>query len=92
MMAHANVPHKIKYNLFHKAYKTSALSDGFVSMRCNDIADTRLVHWGSTNPNFTNHLCTWGEARTMKIKTRTTPKLDDQGVQCMFVGYTLGHT
>jgi hypothetical protein len=92
MMAHANVPHKIKYKLFKEAYKTSALLDGFVVISCNDIEDTRYIHWGSHNPNFTNSLRVWGEASTVKIKTKTTPKLDDHGVQCMFVRYALGHT
>jgi hypothetical protein len=94
MMAHANVPHKIKYKLFRKAYKTSALLDSFVVVTCNDIEDTRFVHWGGSNPNFTNNLRVWGEASTVKIKTKTkmTPKLDDHGVQCMFVGYALRHT
>jgi hypothetical protein len=92
MMAHANVPHKIKYKLFCKAYKTSALLDGFVIVTCNDIEDTRYVHWGSKNQNFMNSLCVWGEAGTVKIKTKMTPNLDDQGIQCMFVRYALGHT
>jgi hypothetical protein len=92
MMAHANVPHKIKYKLFCKAYKTSALLDGFVIVTCNNIEDMRFVHWGSSNPNFTNNLCVWGEASTVKIKTKTTPKLDNRGVQCMFVGCALRHT
>jgi hypothetical protein len=91
MMAHANVPHKMKYKLFRKAYKTSALLDNFVIVTCN-IKDTRYVHCGSKNLNFTNSLHVWGEAGTVKIKTKMTPKLDDQGVQCMFVRYTLSHT
>jgi hypothetical protein len=92
MMAHANVHHKIKYKLFQEAYKTSALLDGFVVITCNNIEDTRSVHWGSSNPNFTDSLRVWGEAGTVKIKTKMRPKLDNCGVQCMFVGYALGHT
>jgi septum formation inhibitor MinC len=92
MMTHANVPHKIKYKLFKEFYKTSTLLDGFIVISCNNIEDTRYVHWGGNNPNFTNSLHVWGEAGTVKIKTKTTPKLDDCGVQCMFVGYALGHT
>jgi hypothetical protein len=34
----------------------------------------------------------WGEAGTVKIKTKTKPKLDDRGVQCVFVGYALEHS
>jgi hypothetical protein len=86
MMAHANVPHKIKYKLFKEAYKTSTLLDSFIVISCNNIEDTRYVHWGGHNPNFTNSLRVWGEASMVKIKTKTTPKLDDCGVQCMFFG------
>ena len=42
-------------------------------------------------PAFAKHLRTWGEAGTVKIKTKTTPKLADRGVQCMMVGYALDH-
>jgi len=33
----------------------------------------------------------WEEAGTVKTKTKTTPKLNDQGVPCMFVGYAVDH-
>ena len=32
-----------------------------------------------------------GEAGTVKIKSKITPELADQGVQCMFVGYAHNH-
>ena len=31
------------------------------------------------------------EAGTVKIKMDTTPKLEDQGEHCIFVGYSLTH-
>ena len=42
-------------------------------------------------PGFAWDLCTVGEASTAKIKTDTTPKLEDHGVHCLFVGYSLTH-
>jgi hypothetical protein len=33
----------------------------------------------------------WGKAGTVKIKTKTTPKVLDCGVHCMMVGYALNH-
>jgi hypothetical protein len=33
-----------------------------------------------------------GEAGTVKIKNDKTPKLANRGVQCVFVGYALGHS
>jgi hypothetical protein len=88
MMAHANIPHKILYKIFCKAYKTAATLDGYVVIKQKGIDDTRYVHWCGANPNYTNHLCMWGEAGTVRTKTKTTLKLDDHGVQCMFVGCT----
>ena len=42
-------------------------------------------------PRFAHSLHTVGEVGTVKIMTDTTPKLEDQGVHCMFVGYSLTH-
>jgi len=36
-------------------------------------------------------LRTWGEAGVVKIRGITTPKVDDRGVPCMFVGYSEDH-
>jgi len=33
----------------------------------------------------------WGEAGTVKLKTKTTPKLGDRGATCMMVGYAGNH-
>ena len=40
---------------------------------------------------FMCSLHTVGEAGTVKINTDTTPKLEDRGVHCLFVGYSLTH-
>ena len=37
------------------------------------------------------YLHTIGEAGTVKITNDTTPKLQDCGVHCIFVGYALNH-
>jgi hypothetical protein len=92
LMTQANIPRRIKYKIFREAYKTAAILDGYVVIKRLGIEDTRYVHWCGANPNFTTHLRTWGEAGTVKVKTKTTPKIEDRGVQCIFVGYALGHT
>jgi hypothetical protein len=68
------------------------LLDGFATIKIDDKEDTRFNHWCGLNPQFINHLRVWGEAGTVKIKTATTPKLADRGVQCVFVGYATGHS
>ena len=42
-------------------------------------------------PGFAWNLHTVGEVGTAKIKTDTTPKLEDCSVHCLFVGYSLTH-
>jgi Reverse transcriptase (RNA-dependent DNA polymerase) len=92
MMVRANLPRPIRYRLFKDAYKTAALLDGLAVINIDGKSATRYVHWCGKNPAFAKHLRTWGEAGTVKIKTKTTPKLADRGVQCVFVGYALGHS
>ena len=65
--------------------------DGLIPIEIDDETTTRYIHWYGSNPEFAKHLRTWGEAGTVKVKTKTTPKINDRGVQCMFVGYALNH-
>jgi len=51
----------------------------------------RVEHWCGKVTAFSKYLQTWGEAGTVKVKTMGTPKIADQGVHCMFVGYALDH-
>jgi hypothetical protein len=52
---------------------------------------TRHEHFYGENPKWMKYLRTWGEAGTVKVKTKTTPKLADRGVHCMFIGYADDH-
>jgi hypothetical protein len=52
---------------------------------------TRHGHFYGKNPNEMKFMQTWGEAGTVKVKTKTTPKLADRGVHCMFIGYADDH-
>ena len=51
----------------------------------------RYKHFFGATPKFSHSLCTVGEMGTVKIKMDTTPKLEDHGVHCVFVGYSLTH-
>ena len=42
-------------------------------------------------PKFVKYLRTIGEAGTVKITNDNTPKLQDRGVNCIFVGYAINH-
>jgi len=91
ILHHANIPYSIRPRVWTEAFKTATLLDGLLPIEIDGKAATKYEHWCGKNPEFANHLRTWGEAGTVKTKTDTTPKLADRGVQCMFVGYALDH-
>lgn len=90
-MHYANVPLVIRYKVWKEAFKTATLLDGLTATTIDGVTDTRYVHWGGANPSFAKHLKTWGEAGTVKIKIKATPRVADRGVQCMMVGYAPHH-
>ena len=91
VLAKANIPKDIRYLLWREAFMTVTLLDGLVVTTIGNKTQTRFEHWGGTNPPFAKHLRTWGEAGTVKLKNKMTPKLDDRGKTCMMVGYALQH-
>jgi len=48
-------------------------------------------HMFGCNLHWTKHLRLFGEAGTVNLATRTSPKLADWGMQCMMVGYAENH-
>jgi hypothetical protein len=92
LMARANVPLNIRYKVFTKASKTATLLDGLTVIKIGNKEATRYEHWCGKNPDFSEYLRTSGEVGTVKIKTNSTPKIGDRGIQYMFVGYSLDHT
>jgi hypothetical protein len=91
LLRHANVPVKDRYRLYTKAFQTATQLDGLTVTEIDGVKDTRYKHWCGENPKFVNHLRTWGEAGTVKLRTRATTKVEDRGKPCMFVGYSKGH-
>jgi hypothetical protein len=81
LMARANVPLNIRYTVFTKAFKTATLLDGLTVIKIRNQEATRYEHWSGKNPEFSEHLRTWGEVGTVKIKTNATPKIGDRGIQ-----------
>ena len=57
----------------------------------NGVTKTRFEHWYGSLPSFIRHLRTWGEAGIVKTRSLATPKINDRGVPCMFVGYAKNH-
>jgi hypothetical protein len=90
-MTAANVPENLWYLLYHKAFQYATDTDGLGVHTIGELTTTRYKHFCGQNPKFAQHLHTWREAGTVKIKMKTTPKLADRGVQCMFVAYAKDH-
>ena len=88
---YANVPYKLGGKFFPSTAKTAAHEDGLALVEENGVLDTHFKHILGTNPGFAKHLKPWGAAGVVKIKTKTSPKLNNKGVTCMFVGYATEH-
>jgi len=92
LLHYANVPTNMRYKLFCKAFKTATLLDGLMVITLGGKTATRYIHKFGKNPDFANHLRTWGEAGTVTLKGTYPGKIADCGTQCMMVGYDLQHT
>jgi hypothetical protein len=77
--------------LFREAFKTATDLDSLVVTTVGEKKATRHDHFYGKNPKWMKFLRTWGEAGTVKFKTKTTPKLADRGKHCMFIGYADDH-
>ena len=79
------------YQLFGKSFTTVTLLDGVTVIKIDGKFVSCYKHVFGNMPRFVHSLCMVGETGTVKVKTDTTPKLEDQGVHCMFVGYSHAH-
>jgi hypothetical protein len=78
MMSAANVPKTIRYKVYAEAIKTATLLDGLMLMEINGVTKMRYEHWTDKgNPIFAKHLHMWGEAGTVTLKSKMTPKVKD---------------
>jgi hypothetical protein len=87
MMARAHAPLEEHYKLFKKAFKVATKLDGLTVIDLEGTEAMRYVHFGAEDPAFAKHLHTWGEAGTVTLKTKSTPKIGDRGIACMMVDY-----
>jgi hypothetical protein len=78
LMARANVPLNIRYKVFTKAFQTATLLDGLTVITIGNREATRYKHWCGKSPECSEHMRTWGEGGTVKIKTNATPKIGDR--------------
>lgn len=91
LMSAANIPMSVRYKVWVKAFDHATALDGLIVVTIDGLTATRYEHWYGGLPKWVKHLKTWGESGTVKVKTKTTPKLADRGIQCMFVGHSKDH-
>jgi hypothetical protein len=84
LMSAANDPMKIRYKVWIKAFQHATDLDGLVVTEIDGSTATRYEHWNGKVPKWVKHMRTWGESGTVKVKTDTTPKIADRGIQCMY--------
>ena len=86
MMHYANVPMEEKYMVFKEAIITATRLDGLTVVMRSSKTVTRYEHYMGKVPGFVPILISWVEAGIVKTRKKSTPKIGDQGVTCMFVG------
>ena len=87
MMIAANLPKKVRHKMFPCAFSAATNPDNLVLMTINGTTKTRYEHWRGKFPGFVKNIRTWGEAGTVKVKSKTSPKLNNKGTNCVLVGY-----
>ena len=90
-MHQANLPMEMRFWLFGEIFTTITLLDGLTMIEVNGLKKSQYEHIFKKKPKFVKYLRTIGEAGTVKITSNTTPKLQDHGIHCIFVGYALNH-
>eukprot|EP00957_Ditylum_brightwellii_P164700 12540151-Ditylum_brightwellii.AAC.1 len=75
LMIDANVPINIWCNVCNEAIITATLTDRLTAIELNGKLATQYMPLFKKNPTFAEHLRTWGEAGTVKVKKAIMPKL-----------------
>ena len=88
-MHHANLPMEMSHQLYGEIFTIVTMLDGLTIIELSGKHAMHYKHFFGEMPGFAQNLHTVGEAGTVKIKTDTTPKLEDCNVHCLFVGYSL---
>jgi hypothetical protein len=92
LMIEAKIPQNKRHIVGQKAFETATKLDGLIPITINRVTKTRAEHFGNEVPSFANRLRKWGEAGIVKTRTKMTPKMNDRGITCMFVGYPDNHS
>ena len=92
IMNRAGIPDDLRYKVYLRALRTSTQLDGLITDCFNGKVMSRYEAFTGARPTFATNLRTWGEAGVVKIKTATSPKINNKGIVCMFTGYPDSHS
>jgi hypothetical protein len=74
LMSAANVPMKIRYKVWTKAFNHAADLDGLVVTEIDGNTATRYKYWNGKIPKRVKYMRTWGESGTVQGQDRySTP-------------------
>ena len=76
-MHHMNLPMDMWYRLFSEIFTTVSLLDGLTVIKIDGKHASHYEHFFGEMPRFAHSLHMVGEVGKVKIKTDTTPKLED---------------
>jgi hypothetical protein len=79
--AMTNIILKLRYKLFREAFIAATKLDGLNVIEIDGQKVTRDMHFSGENRAYVDYMRTWGEADTVKMKTKMPPKIHDLGVK-----------
>ena len=91
MLSDANIPDLKRHLLFPRAVLLATNLDGLIPVTVSGVTASRYKHFHGEDPSYLNLLRTFGQAGVVTMKTKTSPKSENKGVTCMFVGYPKDH-
>ena len=65
----------------------AAINNWLMIVELNRKLASQFEHFFGENPKCVAYLWTWGEASTIKLCQKMTPKFSDHGKTCMMIGY-----
>ena len=90
-MHHENLPMEMQFQLLGEIFTTITMLDGLTITQVDGLKQSQYEHVFKKKPKFVKYLFTIGEAGTVKTTNDTTPKPQDCGVHCIFLGYAINH-
>ena len=85
----ANLPRKVRYQVFTEALQTATKLDWLVVVESNGVKLPRVMHCQNEMPHWVGSLRAFGEAGTIAIGKNG--KAGNRGVTMMFAGYSNDH-